>query len=88
MAEGIVYSSMVFLEKQDENTDNEVLNIFNNKLQINVKPEDLDRSHRLGRNRQVSSRPRRIIVKFARYNKRTEVFRSKKKPPGSVFQKA
>jgi hypothetical protein len=66
-------------EKQDENTDNEVLNIFNNKLQINVKAEDLDRSHRLGRNRQVSSRPRPIIVKFARYNKRTEVFRSKKK---------
>lgn len=66
-------------EKQGEIIDDEALNIFNNKLQVNMKAEDLDRSHRLGRNRQTSTRPRPIIVKFARYNKRMEVFRVKKK---------
>ena len=68
--------------KQGENTDNKAVKIFNNKLQVNIKPEDLERSHWLGkypRGEQMNSRPRPIIVKFARYNKRSEIFSVKKK---------
>ena len=57
-------------EIQGENTDNEAVNIFKNKLQVNIKSEHLDRSHRLGKYRlagQANSRPRPIIVKFTRH---------------------
>ena len=67
---------------QGENTDNEALNIFKNKLHVNIKSEDLDRSHRLGKYRlagQANSRPRPIIVKFTRYNKRADIYSAKKK---------
>ena len=40
---------------------------------------DLDRTHRIGKKRKSGSKPRPVIVKFARYKIREKVFKSKKK---------
>ena len=39
---------------------------------------DLDRTHRIGKKRKSGSKPRPVIVKFARYKIREKVFKSKK----------
>ena len=55
-------------------------------LGVNINPEDLDRTHRLGARKPAGPdgpRPRPIIAKFARYNKRKEVFVEKKKFKGT-----
>ena len=49
------------------------------ELAIDVKQEDLDRSHRLGKVKRNDNKPRPIIVKFARYVVRNKVFSNKKK---------
>ena len=49
-----------------------------NKLGLQVNDTDLDRSHRIGRKTQRSTKPRPIIVKFVSYKVRAEVFRSKR----------
>lgn len=46
------------------------------KLHVDISPEDLDRSHRIGKKTTNKNRP--IIVKFTRYKKRNEVFRAKR----------
>ena len=38
-----------------------------------IKPEDIDRSHRLGnRKKSIKANPQPIIVKFIRYNTRNK----------------
>lgn len=71
-----------------ENTDDVVLDVFNNKLGLNLDGTDLDRSHRIGRRSPQSgssepNKPRPVIVKFVSYNVRAEVFRSKRKLKGT-----
>ena len=66
-----------------EDTDEQALEFFKSKLDLNITKSDLDRSHRLGKKSTGKNRP--IIVKFARYNKRGEVFRSKRMLKGSGF---
>ena len=61
-----------------ENTDAAVIDIMTNKLGLQVNDTDLDRSHRVGRKTQRSTKPRPIIVKFVTYKVRAEVFRSKR----------
>ena len=68
-------------EKSGENTDTQVLEVFNNNLKLDIVHSDLDRSHRLGR--QHREKTRSIIVKFATYNIRSQVFRVKKHLKGS-----
>ena len=40
---------------------------------------DIDRVHRLGKSKLDNNVPRPIIVKFARYNFRNRIFKTKKK---------
>ena len=49
-----------------------------NKLGLQVDNTDLNRSHRIGRKTQRSTKPRLIIVKFVFYKVLAEVFRSKR----------
>lgn len=63
-----------------EDTDELVLKVFREKLLLHgIEATDLDRTHRVGKKSKVNKKPRPIIVKFARYNIRNEVFRSKRK---------
>ena len=44
-----------------------------------IKPEDIDRSHRLGNpKKSIKTKPRPIIVKYVRYNTRNIIIGIKK----------
>ena len=68
-------------EKMDESTDR-VLKLFREELNEDVLLADLDRTHRIGKKSDSSSKPRPVIVKFARYNIREKVCESKKTTQG------
>ena len=65
-------------EEIDESTDDRVLKLFREELNEDVLLADLDRTHRIGKKSDSSSKPHPVIVKFARYKIRKKVFKSKK----------
>ena len=52
------------------------------ELGIDIKQEDLDRSHSLGKVKRYDNKPQQIIVKFARFAVRNKVFSNRKKLKG------
>ena len=69
-------------ETIDENTDDLVLQTINEKLDVEITKNEIDRSHRIGRKKN-GQRPRPIIVKLTRYNTRKKAFPSKRKLKGT-----
>ena len=69
-------------EQEQENTDNIVLNVIKEHLDIELSVKDLDRSHRIGESNSKSKR-RPIIVKSITYNDRREIFNNKKRLKGT-----
>ena len=65
-------------EEMDQSTDDRVLKLFREELNEDVLLADLDRTHRIGKKSDSSSKPHPVIVKFARYKIRKKVFKSKK----------
>ena len=67
-------------ESDNENCDNTVIKFARDNLKIDLKPQEIDRSHRLpGKQTQTNNpRPRNIIVKFTSYNSRRKVFENRK----------
>ena len=63
-------------ESENENTDEVVVKLCKEKLNIQMESRDLDRSHRLGR--QKGGKPRGIIAKFANYHCRDKIYRARK----------
>ena len=71
-------------ENERENTDDVVIETINKELGLNIKMENIQRSHRVGprnnsratRNKQVKSRP--IIFRFRDFRERQRVFKNKK----------
>ena len=70
------------VETNDENTDDLFLKTINEKLDVDITGNEIDRSHRIGRQKD-ERRPRPIIVKLTRYNTRKKVFASKRKLKGT-----
>ena len=75
-------------ETDDEDTDDKVIDIVNNKLGVSLDINDLQRSHRLGAKKKPSEKRetrqskkiyRPIIFKLLNYRKRMEIFGVKKK---------
>ena len=66
----------------DESRDDRVLKLFREELNEDVLLADLDRTDRIGKKGDSSSKLRPVIVKFARYNICEKVFKSKKKTQG------
>ena len=66
------------VEPNAECTDNIIIKTCAEELGIDVKQEDLDKSHKLGKVKRNDNKPRPIIVKFARYAVRNKVFSNKK----------
>ena len=66
-------------ERKNESTDDRALKSFREELNEDVFLVDLDRTYRIEKKRSSSSKPRPVIVKFAWYNIREKVFKSKKK---------
>ena len=54
------------------------MKLFREELNEDVLLADLDRTHKIGKKRDSSSKPYAVIVKFAWYNIREKVFKSKK----------
>ena len=73
------------VETNAECTDDIIIKTCAEELGIDVKQEDLDRSHRLGKVKRNDNKPRPIIVKFARYAVRNKVFSNKRKLKGKNF---
>ena len=67
-------------EDKNEDTDKAALKIFNEEMDLQIDPKDIDRSHRIGKMKNDKSRP--IIVKFTSYRNRKKVFSSKRRLKG------
>ena len=70
-------------ETKTENMDKMVLDVINDKLNMEMSQVSIDRSHRLGKRKGACQKSRAIIVKFTRYKDRNHVFRNKKILKGS-----
>ena len=64
-------------ENEKEDTDEVVIEFFEKEMEEKLSANDIDRSHRLGKE-QSGTRPRPIIIKFTRYNVCNVIFRKKK----------
>lgn len=64
-------------ERENENTDNIVLKLCNEQLNVPVTSADIDRSHRVGSKPADSRRSRAILVKFVRYRVREQVYKAR-----------
>ena len=69
-------------ESNDENTNEIKIKTFSEELGVKIKEDDIDTSHRLGKPKRKDSKPRPIIVKFARYAVRREIFINKRNLKG------
>ena len=69
-------------EEKNESTHDRVLKLFREEPNEHVLLVDLNRTHKIGKKRDSSSKLRAVIVKFARYNILEKVFKSKKRLKG------
>ena len=76
-------------ETQGENTDELVCDLARDRLNIELSPGDIDRSHRITpRNRNFNgiTKDKSVIVKFSTYNMRQKVYEARSKLKGtSIF---
>ena len=61
-------------ESNDENTNEIIIKTFSEELGVEIKEDDLGKSHRLGKPKRKDNKPRLIIVMFARYAVRRKIF--------------
>ena len=69
-------------EKNNEDTDQEIINIVKNDLGEEITIHDIDRTHRLGKRKLDNNVPRPIIVKLTRNSVCHRFFKTKKKLKG------
>ena len=67
-------------EEDVEDTDQKIIEVIAEEMDIQLVEEDLDRTHRIGKKSDGKSRP--IIIKFTRYNVRKKIYSNKKKLKG------
>ena len=70
---------------ENENTDDIVLKTMSGELDIEIKENDLDRTHRIGNRNRKDAKSRAIIVKFTHYVTRNKIYCNKKKLKGKKF---
>ncbi|KAF5282232.1 hypothetical protein FQR65_LT14400 [Abscondita terminalis] len=70
-------------EDRNENVDQAVISLFNDKLGVQLSVDNIDRCHRLGVVQPGVKKPRAVIVQFTSYRYRAKVFKEKKKLKGS-----
>ena len=72
-------------ESNEENTNEIIIKTFSEELGVEIKEDDLDRSHWLGKPKRKDNKTRAIIVKFTRYAVRKEIFMNKSKLEGKLL---
>ena len=66
-----------------EDTDKVIIELAKNELELDIRPEDIDRSHRATRARNEPDRkPRAIVAKFTTYNTRDKVIKARRRLKG------
>ena len=66
-------------EAEGEDTDELSAKVIEGHMNQKIKPEDIDRSHRLGNQKKyIKAKPQPIIMKYVRYNTRNIIYRNKK----------
>lgn len=70
-------------EQRNENTDNLIVSLIEEKMKINIKLSDIERSHRVGRKSDDTKKSRPIIVRFCSYRIRADVYNKKKALKGT-----
>ena len=76
-------------EKLNESTDELVKKLAEDKLNVCIADQDIDRSHRVGKIKNVTgdentkTRHRQILIEFTNYDARNKVIRSRSKLKGS-----
>ena len=55
-----------------------VITMFKNEIDVEMFSDDIDRSHRTGKQKDDPNKVRPVIIKFTRYNFRKKTFRNKK----------
>ena len=62
------------VEETVRDTDEKIINTLQQSMDETIKPEDIDRSHRLGKPKFLKyAKLRPIIFKFVRYNTRNKI---------------
>ena len=72
-------------ERENEDTDQLVIDTRNDNMNEKISINDIDRTHRLGPVKSEENRKRPIIVKFSRYYVKNKIFRNKKQLKGKNF---
>ena len=65
---------------RDNDLESKVIEIFQNKMNITITADQIDRCHRVGPN---TSKSRPVIVKFTNYKSKATVYNNKKQLKGS-----
>lgn len=65
-------------ESDGENTDKVVIDTIRKEMTIDISEQDLDRTHRIGKASRNDGKSRPIIVKFARYAVRNQIYKNKR----------
>ena len=71
-------------EKNNKDTDPEIINIVKNDLLEGITIHDIDRTHRLGKRKPDNNVPRPINVNFTKYSVCNRIFKTKKKLKGKT----
>ena len=71
------------IPESNKNTDELVIELAKERLNVTISPDDLDRTHRLGDLDAKNTNPRAIVAKFVSYAKRREMFQRRSKLKGS-----
>ena len=72
-------------ENENKNTDDIVLKTMSEELNIEIKENDLVRTHRIGNRNRKDGQPRAIIVKFTCCAIRNKIYSNQKKLKGKIF---
>ena len=72
-------------ETKDENTDEVTIKTLSEKMNIEISQKDLDRTYRIGKTDRNDSKSIPIIIEFARYAVRNNVYRKEKKSRINIF---
>ena len=72
------------VEETAKGTYEKIINTLQQSMDETIKPEDIDRSHRLDKPKtSKNAKPHPMIVKFTTYNTRNRIYRNKKKLKGT-----
>ena len=72
-------------ETKNQNIDQVTIKTLSEEMNIDINHDDLYRTHRIGKADRNDGKPTPIIIKFARYAVRNNVYRIKKKLKGKNF---